>query len=83
VTRTIGRGRLTLIFCVALFCGIVIVESLNQAAFTGDTLIGAVIYALRRPDPWPGTFGHHEFFHACTLLAAICHHVAIYFALLS
>ncbi|HZP29588.1 MAG TPA: ABC transporter permease [Acidimicrobiia bacterium] len=42
----IGRGRLTLIFCVALFCGIVLVESLNQAAFTTDTIIGAVIYAL-------------------------------------
>jgi hemolysin III len=43
--------------------------------------VGAVFYALRKPNPWPDTFGHHEFFHACTLLAAICHHVAIYFAL--
>ncbi|MBW4704061.1 MULTISPECIES: hemolysin III family protein [unclassified Micromonospora] len=43
--------------------------------------IGAVFYALRRPNPWPTVFGHHEFFHACTLLAALCHHIAIYFAL--
>ena len=43
--------------------------------------VGAVFYALRWPNPWPKTFGHHEFFHACTLLAALCHHVAIYFAL--
>ena len=43
--------------------------------------VGAVFYALRRPNPWPNVFGHHEFFHACTLAAAICHHVAIYFAL--
>jgi hemolysin III len=43
--------------------------------------VGAIFYALRKPNPWPRTFGHHEFFHACTLLAAICHHVAIYFAL--
>ncbi len=43
--------------------------------------IGAVSYALRRPNPWPTVFGHHEFFHACTLVAAICHHIAIYFAL--
>jgi hemolysin III len=43
--------------------------------------LGAVCYALRRPNPWPGTFGHHEFFHACTLVAAACHHVAIYLAL--
>jgi hemolysin III len=43
--------------------------------------LGAVFYALRRPNPWPATFGHHEFFHACTLLAAVSHHVAIYLAL--
>ncbi|MEU7865532.1 hemolysin III family protein [Dactylosporangium sp. NPDC049140] len=43
--------------------------------------VGAVFYALRRPNPWPTVFGHHEFFHACTLVAAICHQIAIYFAL--
>jgi hemolysin III len=43
--------------------------------------VGAVCYALRRPNPWPGVFGHHEVFHAATLVAAICHQVAIYFAL--
>ena len=43
--------------------------------------LGAVFYALRRPNPWPPVFGHHEFFHACTLVAALCHHIAIYFAL--
>jgi hemolysin III len=42
---------------------------------------GGVMYALRRPDPWPRTFGYHEFFHAATVLAAICHHVAIWLAL--
>jgi hemolysin III len=24
---------------------------------------GAVIYARRRPDPWPSVFGFHEIFH--------------------
>ena len=43
--------------------------------------VGAIFYALRKPNPWPAVFGHHEFFHACTLVAAICHHVAVYFAL--
>jgi hemolysin III len=42
---------------------------------------GAIIYALRKPNPWPAHFGHHEIFHAFTLIAALCHHVAIYFAL--
>ncbi|WP_203900765.1 PAQR family membrane homeostasis protein TrhA [Virgisporangium aliadipatigenens] len=43
--------------------------------------IGAVCYAIRRPNPWPKVFEHHEFFHACTLVAALCHHVGVYFAL--
>jgi hemolysin III len=42
---------------------------------------GAVFYATRWPDPWPRTFGYHEFFHAATVLAAACHYVAIWFAL--
>lgn len=39
---------------------------------------GGVIYALRRPDPWPATFGFHELFHSATVLAAICHYVAVW-----
>jgi hemolysin III len=42
--------------------------------------LGAVVYGLKRPDPWPGTFGYHEVFHACTLVAALCHYVAIWLA---
>jgi hemolysin III len=42
--------------------------------------VGAVFYGLRWPDPWPTTFGYHEFFHACTALAAICQYIAIWFA---
>jgi hemolysin III len=38
---------------------------------------GAVIYALRRPDPWPHTFGFHEIFHALVILAAVTHFVAM------
>jgi hemolysin III len=43
--------------------------------------IGAVFYAAKWPNPWPTTFAHHEFFHACTLIAAILHYIAVYFAL--
>lgn len=43
---------------------------------------GAVIYALRRPDPWPATFGFHEIFHAFVIGAAVCHFVAICFVVL-
>ena len=40
--------------------------------------IGAVFYGARWPNPWPTTFGHHEFFHACVAAAATCHFVAIW-----
>lgn len=42
---------------------------------------GALVYALKRPDPWPETFGFHEVFHSCTVVAAVCHYVAICLAL--
>jgi hemolysin III len=49
--------------------------------FVGGVLysIGGILYALRWPDPWPTTFGYHEFFHACTAIAAICHYIAMWF----
>ena len=40
--------------------------------------VGAVIYGLKRPNPFPGKFGFHEIFHALTLLAFLCHWTAIY-----
>jgi len=39
--------------------------------------IGAVVYALRRPDPWPRVFGFHEVFHALVIAAAALHFVAM------
>jgi hemolysin III len=50
---------------------------------TGGLLytVGAIFYATRWPNPWPATFGFHEFFHAATVLAAICHYIAIWLIL--
>jgi hemolysin III len=39
--------------------------------------LGAVVYALQRPDPWPRTFGFHEIFHALVILAAAAYYVAL------
>src|SRR5512141_808169 len=36
---------------------------------------GAVVYALRRPDPFPRVFGYHEVFHALVIVAAVLHFV--------
>ncbi len=39
--------------------------------------VGALVYAFRRPNPWPRTFGFHEVFHALVIAAAAVHFVAI------
>ena len=51
---------------------------------TGGLLysLGGIAYGLRRPNPVPGVFGYHEVFHLCTVLAAICHYIAVTFAVL-
>jgi hemolysin III len=34
---------------------------------------GAVVYSRRRPDPFPGRFGHHEIWHLLVLTGSACH----------
>jgi hemolysin III len=38
---------------------------------------GAVIYAARRPDPFPRVFGFHEIFHLLVVAASICQFLAV------
>ena len=44
--------------------------------------VGAVLYGFGWPNPWPQTFGYHEFFHAFTAAAAVCHYTAIWVVVL-
>ena len=39
--------------------------------------VGAAVYATRRPDPWPRSFGFHEVFHTLVVAAAASHFVAM------
>jgi len=41
---------------------------------------GAVVYALKRPDPSPSWFGFHEVFHAFTIAAYLVQYVAVLLA---
>jgi len=43
---------------------------------------GAVVYALRRPDPFPTVFGYHEVFHVLTVVALACQYTTIAFFVL-
>ncbi len=40
--------------------------------------IGAAIYGLKRPDPWPKFFGFHEVFHLFILVGTFCQFWMIY-----
>ncbi len=39
--------------------------------------VGAIIYGMKKPNPWPGVFGFHEIFHTLTVLAFLCHWTAV------
>ncbi len=41
--------------------------------------IGAVFYALHRPNPWPHWFGYHEIFHLFVIAGVAVHYVAVAF----
>jgi hemolysin III len=41
--------------------------------------IGAVVYAVRRPDPSPAVFGYHEVFHLLVIAAAALQYAVIAF----
>lgn len=41
--------------------------------------VGAVIFATRRPNPFPATFGYHEVFHLLVITAVACHYAAVAF----
>jgi hemolysin III len=44
--------------------------------------IGAVVYATRRPDPRPATFGYHEIFHSLVIAAVACQYATVAFYVL-
>lgn len=71
--------------------GVAAVTQLAKVGAAGVTLVvaggllytaGALVYALKRPDPKPAVLGYHELFHLCTLAAAACQYVAIAFFVL-
>ncbi len=39
--------------------------------------VGAIIFALRRPNPSPMVFGYHEIWHVMVVAASLCHYAAI------
>ncbi len=40
--------------------------------------IGAIVYVLKRPNPWPAVFGFHEIWHIAVALGFAIHYAMIY-----
>ncbi len=41
--------------------------------------VGAIVYGLKKPDPWPTIFGFHEIFHLCVVCGIASHYGVIAF----
>jgi hemolysin III len=44
--------------------------------------LGAIVYAVRKPDPFPSVFGYHELFHALVVAAVAFQYVTVAFFVL-
>ncbi|HYF38990.1 MAG TPA: hemolysin III family protein [Gemmatimonadales bacterium] len=73
----------TATYLVMGYLALIAVVPLAQAVHLGGLMwlisggiaytVGAVIYSRRRPDPFPGVFGHHEIWHLLVLVGSACH----------
>ncbi|GAA5091445.1 hemolysin III family protein [Microbacterium yannicii] len=75
VALYLALGWAAVMYLVDLFeanPAMMILVAVGGLLYTG----GAIVYALKRPNPWPGHFGFHEIFHVCTVLAFLCHWTA-------
>ena len=72
--------------------GVVVFPQLLSKIGVGATMLvlaggvlytaGALVYALRRPDPRPAVFGFHEVFHVLVIAAVACQYSAVAFFVL-
>jgi hemolysin III len=75
VALSLVRGWAAVLYLPQLWqasVAMVILVAVGGLLYTG----GAIVYAMKRPNPWPGHFGFHEIFHVCTVLAFLCHWTA-------
>ena len=77
VALYMGMGWVAVIAAPALFQA---VPPGGMAWVLGGGLVyslGAIVYGLRRPNPWPGVFGFHELWHLFVVVGSACHFWAV------
>ncbi|CAA9474928.1 MAG: FIG01964566: Predicted membrane protein, hemolysin III homolog [uncultured Solirubrobacteraceae bacterium] len=75
----VALGWVAVLTFPGLIDGIGVFGTLLVAAGGLLYTVGAVVYALGRPDPAPTVFGYHEIFHALVIVAAALQYAAIAF----
>ena len=80
VIRAVPKWITAIIFIVqgwlALFLIPIVLDANSpfefQVLFFGGITytVGAMVYVIKWPNPWPRVFGYHEIFHAFTVVAA-------------
>ncbi|HZE41155.1 MAG TPA: hemolysin III family protein [Stackebrandtia sp.] len=79
----IGLGWVAVLFIPQFLNGVglaaVVLIIVGGLSYSG----GAVVYALKRPDPWPRWFGFHEVFHSLTIAGYACQWTAVLLVVLA
>ncbi|MDP9236888.1 MAG: hemolysin III family protein [Chloroflexota bacterium] len=81
--RWLGVGLYIGLGWVGVIAAAPVVSALPAAAIAGVLIggmlysVGAVIYAMRRPDPVPRIFGYHEVFHTFVIAGTAVHFALI------
>jgi len=85
--RRAPRWLMTLLFIALGWVAVFVMPQLLRGAgvlvlalvLAGGILysLGALVYVLKRPNPWPRWFGFHEVFHAMTVLAWLALYAAV------
>ena len=65
-----------------MFSGVGITGAVLLMVGGGLYTLGAVIYAMKWPNPFPSTLGFHEIFHLLVVAAAVTQFVAVSFVVL-
>ena len=81
--RTLGVALYMALGWIGIIPVVQVVSSLAPPAIllmiVGGAMysIGGVVYARRRPDPWPRVFGYHEVFHAFVIAGSAIHFAVV------
>ncbi len=72
---------------MALAAIVPLVKALPVGGMVGIVLggvfytVGAVVYARKKPDPFPGVFGFHEIWHLFVMAGSLCHYGVMFFTI--